>query len=339
LSWSENLIRVFYGTDDFSIHEALIEIKTSLGEVSMLDANSLHLAGAKLRLDELQAAVQTMPFFGNQRLVVVSGLLGRFEAKEKRPAARKSAKSQEEETPLHQSMADIINGAPDSTVIVLIDDDVSKSNLLLKLLTPKADIRVFSPLKGLQLETWTRNCVKKAGGKISEEALKTLIGLVGSDLWIMHSEIEKLVLYAADRTIEIADVQKLVGLSREASIFTLVDAIIDGRLNLAQQSMSELLDAGAVPSYILVMLARQLRFLVRAKELKSYGQSESAVQGVLGLADFPFRKTMDQAARYSMERLRDFYHRLLETDLSIKTGKYGDELALTLLIAELCSHK
>ena len=333
------MIHVFYGTDDFSIHEALLEIKTSLGEASALDANTLSLAGAKLRPDELQVAVQALPFFGDKRLVIVDGLLGRFEAKEKRVSSKKSSKTQEGEAPLHQVFAGIINNVPDSTVLVLVDGEINKSNLLLKLLESQTDIRIFAPIKGAQLETWTRKWVKKAGGQIDEEALKMLVRLVGSDLWVMRGEIEKLVLYTAGNTIKSTDVQKLVGLSREASIFTLVDAIITGRINLAQQSMSELLDSSSAPSYILVMLARQFRFLVRAKELKSSGKSDGEIQSALGLAEYPFRKVIDQVSRYSMPLLHDFYHQLLETDLHIKTGKYDDELALTLLIADLCSKK
>jgi DNA polymerase III delta subunit len=37
-----------------------------------------------------------------------------------------------------------------------------------------------------------------------------------------------------------------------------------------------------------------------------------------------------------MERLREVYNKLLETDLAIKTGKYDGELALNLLVADLC---
>ena len=69
----------------------------------------------------------------------------------------------------------------------------------------------------------------------------------------------------------------------------------------------------------------------------SNGQSDNSIQGSLGLADYPFRKIIEQASRYSMPRLKVFYHSLLDTDLSIKTGKYDDELALTILISDLCS--
>ena len=35
-------------------------------------------------------------------------------------------------------------------------------------------------------------------------------------------------------------------------------------------------------------------------------------------------------------RLKEVYHRLLEADLAIKTGRYDSELALNILAAELC---
>jgi DNA polymerase-3 subunit delta len=332
------LIYILYGADDFSIHEALDEIKKGLGEPSILSANTSRLDGARLRPDELENAVQSVPFFGEKRLVIIYGLLGRFEPREKRGAAPKTAKPPKEgESELHKTFAHLINSAPESSVLVLFDGEIGKSNALLKEISAKADIRLFASLKGIQMENWAKKRITQVGGTISEEALKSLVRLVGSDLWVMNGEIEKMVLYTAGRSIESEDVKKLVGLSREASIFTLVDAIVDGRLNLANQSMNEMLESGAAPSYVLVMLARQLRLIVRAKELKNTGQSESNIQGALGLGDFPFRKTLEQTSRYTMARLRDFYHRLLDTDLAIKTGRYDDELALTILVSELCS--
>jgi DNA polymerase-3 subunit delta len=45
---------------------------------------------------------------------------------------------------------------------------------------------------------------------------------------------------------------------------------------------------------------------------------------------------LEQAARYSMPRIKQVYQQLLDTDIAIKTGKYTEELALNILIAELC---
>ena len=70
---------------------------------------------------------------------------------------------------------------------------------------------------------------------------------------------------------------------------------------------------------------------------KKQKKSEAEIQNRLGLkSEFAVRRTLEQASRYSLRRLKEIYHRLLEADLSIKTGKYDGELALNILIAELC---
>jgi DNA polymerase-3 subunit delta len=77
--------------------------------------------------------------------------------------------------------------------------------------------------------------------------------------------------------------------------------------------------------------------IVLARELSNQRKPKTEIQSKLGLtSDFALRKTLEQASRYSLPRLKEVYSHLLETDLSIKTGKYNAELALNILIAELC---
>ena len=104
----------------------------------------------------------------------------------------------------------------------------------------------------------------------------------------------------------------------------------------AEQLLEDLLQHGASPAYLLAMLSRQVRLLVRAKELVRQRKSDVEIQSRLGLAPYPLRKTMEQAQRYPMERLKDVYLKLLEADLYIKRGKYDGKLALNILVAELC---
>ena len=55
--------------------------------------------------------------------------------------------------------------------------------------------------------------------------------------------------------------------------------------------------------------------------------------------EFVWQKTLEQTNMYSFDRLKELYHKLLDTDIAIKTGKYNDELALNILIAEMCAKK
>jgi len=126
-------------------------------------------------------------------------------------------------------------------------------------------------------------------------------------------------------------------LSRKASrltIFELVDTIIKG--GEAQHALVKLTSSGANPNYILFMLARQIRLLLRIKALEASGATEGEIRQKLAISsDFVWQKTKYLSQRYSLDELKEVYQRLLETDRSIKSGQSDPELALHLLVAEL----
>jgi DNA polymerase-3 subunit delta len=75
------LLHILIGEDDFSIHQALDTIKKSLGDPASLMPNTMVLEGDKVTPEQLRAACETVPFLADKRLVVVDGLLERFEPK------------------------------------------------------------------------------------------------------------------------------------------------------------------------------------------------------------------------------------------------------------------
>ena len=130
----------------------------------------------------------------------------------------------------------------------------------------------------------------------------------------------------------------VVSYAREANVFAMVDALIEGRAARAAPLLHQLLQEGDTAPHLLVMITRQLRLLVQAKELSLKGFSPSEVKARLDLAsDYVLNKALEQGRRYSMGRLEQVYRKLLEADLSIKRGLWKGELALDLLVAELCA--
>ena len=181
------------------------------------------------------------------------------------------------------------------------------------------------------------NRIIEDGSKISLPALNLLIRLIGSNLWVMSSELNKLATYAYGRQIEEKDVKALVSYTQQSSVFSLVDAIMEFKANESESLLQQLMDKGATASYLLAMLYRQMRLIVRARDLKRQGVKEPDMRQRLGVAsDYVVKKTLEQAARYSMPRIKQVYQQLLDTDIAIKTGKYTEELALNILVAELC---
>jgi DNA polymerase-3 subunit delta len=341
LKWrgSLALIYVLYGPDDFSSRQALIEIKQGLGDGENLPHNTTELEGARLTAGELRAAAEAFPFFGDRRLVIVRGLLARFDTSRKAPPA-KSARSAETKAELAAELAAIMNGAPPSTVLVLMDGeleskDPAKTNPLVKELKG-AEVRAFPLLKGPALEKWIRLRTQSGGSQISAEAVTLLAASVGGDLWVMAGEIDKLIAYADGRQIEKSDIERMVPASQEAGIFELVDSVMSGQRTRANQLLTRLLADGQSPIYLLFMITRQLRQLVRYKAMQLEGYTPDVMLARMGVLDFIYRKIAGQAGRYSLEQLKAFYRRLLEADIAIKSGGCDEDLALTLLVADLC---
>ena len=330
------MLYILWGPDDFSLNQALEEIKRGMGDPAALSTNTTTLDGQQMTLAQLKTVCETFPFLAERRLVIVRGLLERFESKSRPRRQKKTAQLTDQENEL-KLLGNYVGQIPDSTTLVLIDSEIKASNPLLKELSSKAEVRSFLLMREARLRQWVQQRVAQEGGSISPGAVDLLVKLVGGNLWIMANEINKLVIFASGRCIEEGDVKVVVSYVQQANVFAMVDAILEFKVKVAEQLLQQLLQWGAPPTYLLAMLSRQVRMIVRAKVLKSQGESKIDIQNKLGLtSEFILRKTLEQADRYSLGRIKEVYHKLLEVDLSIKTGKYDGELAFNLLIAELC---
>ncbi len=328
------MLYILLGQDDFSIHQSLEEIKAGICDQALLAANTATLDGQKVTVDQLRTVCETVPFLAEKRLVIITGLLERFEPKSRSSQRKKITGDQQNE---HKLLANCISEIPGSTILVLIDSKVKNNNPLFKKVSDKAEVRNFPLIRDAKLHQWIQRRVVEAGGSISPRAVDLMGRLVGSDLWNMANEIDKLILFAAGHRIEEEDVRAVVSHTQQANVFAMADAILDFRAAVAQQLLQQLLQRGAAPAYLLVVLSRQVRMIVRARELRTQGKSKIEIQNRLGLTlQFALRRTLERVDRYPLKRLMDVYHRLLEADLAIKTGKYEGELALNILIAELC---
>jgi DNA polymerase-3 subunit delta len=324
------LISVLFGLDDFSLRQKLEGIKSTLGDKESLYLNTTVLDGCGLTASHLIGICNTIPFLANYRLVIVEGLLERFE---------QSASGKRSQISEWQGLTDFVPTKPASTVLVLIDGKIAKGNPLLKGLAKVAKMHEFPPLKGLRLQQWIQSRVAEQGAGIAPRAVRTLIETAGEDLWVLANEIEKLSLYAKGRNIEEGDVQRVASSAREANVFAMVDAIAEKRLPAAMRLLHQLLTEGTPATHLLTMMSRQVRLMVQAKELSRQPRlSPEEKREQLGVsANYPIEKLLSQSADHSGARLLEIYAKVLETDMAIKTGKWQDDLALDILVADVCS--
>ncbi len=327
------MLYILHGQDSFSLEQIVRKIKADLGDRETVAANTTNLDGKRLTLGELKNKCDTVPFLCSHRLVIVEGLLGRFDAKQGQARSRKGRLRNGLEG--WEGIDSCIEQMPETTVLILVEDEVKDSNPLLKKISSLAEVRTFPVLRGKDLKAWIRQRMKGEGGTVTPEAVNLLAELIGGDLWAMESEIQKLLIHSQDRPVSEDDVRQLSSCIQEASVFALVDAVAEGRTELAQRLLHRLCDEGVPPTYVLTMITRQFRLIAQARDLGK-GLSRLQVQDRLGLkSSYALDKTLSQAKLYDFEGVKLAYGKLLETDLAIKTGQYSDKLALELLVTEL----
>ena len=304
-----------------------------MGPPETREANTHPFAAPQVSPGQLRAVCEAMPFLAERRLVMVEGVLSQFSPRQGRDAPEQSSQPQLGEW---QGIEALAKAMPPTTMLVFVDGELPQTNPLLKLLQSFAEVRHFPLLKGDVLDRWAKEQVSQRGGQITPGPLRLLTGFAGEDQRVLENEIEKLCLYAHGRPIVEEDVRLLVPETRDASIFAVVDALLEGRPAVAARLLHKLRDEDASLSRILFMVQRQLRLDVLAKEHLEAGLKPEEVGKSLSIRqEFVLRKTLDQARRYPWPRLRLLYKRLLDADLSVKRGHADEGLALDLLIGEL----
>ena len=332
---------LIYG-DSFLVSQALRDLETEKGATGLLEANTHRLAGAQVKLPELLSVCLALPFMDSCRLIVVDGLLTLGERQSSRGRAGGRA-SNDGRTPgggnilgEWEALAQRIPEMPETTLLIFKDGPLAGSNSLLQSLLPVAQAHHVTSPSGEGLARWIKTTAGNKGTGISPAAIKSLVDLIGSDLWTLDQELEKLSLYASGRSIEQDDVRQMVSQVKEANIFSAVDAMIGGQPGVALNLLRQLKEDGREAPYIIGMIGRQLRLMALARDLTERGVPQGEMGKRLGVASqYAVRKTVEQTRRHSREDLNWRYRRLLNTDLAIKRGRLNPDMALELLVLEL----
>ena len=322
------MINILYGDDDLTLREALAEMKGRIAPDELRDVNISTLDGARVSYDELISTCSTVPFLSEKRMVIVEGLLSRFESR---------TSTKDEKSKQWDGLAEFLAVMPESTDLVLVDGRVNGANPLLKKLRPISKVSTFQMPGVRDLPQWIKARSEKLGVRIEPRAIQTLADTIGRDTRVIDQELQKLALYRAGEEVRRVDVESLVSHAREFSIFQGVDAVIEGRPGLAIQSFHKLLDDGRPATYVISMIARQIRLLLIAKDLRGEGVPDSEMGARLSLSGYPLQKTLEQERNFTTQQLTAIHHKLLMADVAIKTGELDEQLALDILTADLAS--
>lgn len=207
--------------------------------------------------------------------------------------------------------------------------------LFKKLTAKNVSFQEFENLSGAKLEAWIRKEIESRGGKFEAQAVRALADYVGSDLYRMSNEIDKLISFKAGQTVLAADVEIQVKAKLENDIFKTVDALAARRGSQAIKLLHQHLEEGESEIYLLSMLVYQFRNLLLVKSQAEKGLSFDVLAKKLKMHPFVLRKSFDQSRNFTYKFLSQIYERLFEIDVAIKSGRLEPGLALDLAVKEI----
>lgn len=315
-------VTLIYGNDEFAMRRRLDQFHTLFADASSAAMNTAQLEARTMSEDDLNNAVNAMPFLAKQRLVMLSNPSARYG----NPQSRKK-------------FFEFMEKVPPTAKLIITEGveprDEEKHWLIKWIRKAGLGLERYALPAQAEMPGWIIRQAKQQGGQIDSHAAARLAEMVGPDPRQAAQEIAKLLSYVNwARPINVEDVEAVSIVTAEAGIFDMVDALALGNGRTAQKLLRRMLeDADAFSVW--PMIIRQFRLLLLAREVIEQGGGEIETVQVLGVHPFVAKKAFGQARRFSLAALERIYHKLLDIDEAAKTGRTPLDVALEMLVVEL----
>jgi DNA polymerase-3 subunit delta len=326
------VVSILHGNDTVAIQESLSRLGTAMGDPGTVEMNTTHLDLRQASPDDFYQAVMALPFFGASRMVIVAHPFARLNSE----AAR-------------LSFLRVLENIPETTHLILLVEDqimrndwetLNQKHWLIQWLAnhpDRAELKAFLLPALKAMPEWIRKHALASGGQFTPQAAVELMGVTGNDTLAASQEIEKLLTYVdRKRPVEPDDVQILTNPVEMKDVFAMVDALSTGDAHTALHVLHGLFEQQD-GDRLFGLVVRQIRLLLQAREVVSEGKSIDVMLAEikdLNRSRFVAEKIAGQTRRFSLDKLRAAYHRLLALDEAVKLSQINPELALETFVVE-----
>ncbi len=305
------------GPEVYQCRNALELIKSAVLAPGAESFDFTEFRAGEVGADQIVEAANTFPMLSRKRLVLVTD-------------AHALGDSEQE------SLLEAADTISPRSLLVFYGVEFDRRTRFYREMQDKHWVAEFPKLKGPALERWAVSFLQRQGYRCSPAAIARLVALAGSDMQSVAGELEKLMLYAGSaKTIPDEAVDRMVGESRQQSIFELIDAVARRDRNASLRSLSNLLGMGEPPLMIVAMLARHCRQVLTAKDLLARGAGVREAAAAAQVPPFLADAFMRQARDADTGRMREMHIRLAGIDRKLKTSRADGRLLLENLICTL----
>ena len=225
-------------------------------------------------------------------------------------------------------IADSVN--PNNSILIDWDGKLNK-DIQKTYIFKNFEKKIFNnPVNKNEEIKWIQSLANSYDLDLDYNAAKYLSDINDWDSLSIFNEIKKLsVIFNSDqksKNLGVDDIKHHISSPRHKyKIFALVDDLIMFREQKALFQLNEFVASGAGFSYLISMIARQIRIIASAKSRIEEGQNMTEINKSLGLPSYVFNLTIQLAKQMSFDRIKNLSDILLEHDLKFKTSTIPEE--------------
>ncbi len=276
--------------------------------------NYHYFQGKGLDVKELISLGDTMPFFGEKRLILVEDS-GFFKA-----AA--------------DELAAWLPAMPETTCLLFVEEAADKRSKLYKRVKELGYAAEMKRQDSAHLSRWAASILARNGRKVTSATMNLFLERTGDDMEQIWMELEKLISYTmGSDVVTPEDVEAVTSVQVSNRIFEMVSAMVAGKTKQAMGLFQDLLSLKEPPMRILFLIARQFNQLLQVKELTAQKKGRSEIAARLKVPPFVAGKLSAQAGAFSAEELLGLVNECVEAEEAVKTGRMDGRLAVELLLA------
>jgi len=237
-------------------------------------------------------------------------------------------------------IAEVLSDVPDYCTVVFTYVTVPwKPDKRLKKLwdaiVSNGNVVAFEKQSQRDLIAWVTRHFAAEHKRISTDLCAYLIDITGGTMTALSGEISKICAYSGADEIKKTDIDAVTEPVLDAVVFQMTDLLGQGRFSDALLKLSQLFKMQQEPVAILGAVGGHFRKISTARILLDNGKNAGELMKLYGLGDYPARKIMDTARRFSQEFCKKSAMLIMETDYKMKTSFDDPERLLELLLLQL----
>lgn len=316
---------VFCGLDEELIKSSIDPIIKKVLDKDFLDLNFIKIDGLTSTFDEIENACETLPFFGDKKVVLVYR------------ANFLKDKPDKEGAKTYTEILKYIKDLPQHTILImyyLFNDkrDTPKKNKKLSTLDKYVRVVHCDKLKKDKYYKKIEDIFKENGRTIGKVQLKYFADKVQNNFDIIKREIDKLDCYALGRELTKEDIDKLIPNKSEDDIFDLVEYISLRKVEKAIDLLDELLFKADQHMLIISSIENHFKRLYEIKIYLLKGKKLEFFISKYRLPQFVCEKLMNQASKFSLKQLNQLIKVCVNTEIKLKSSTTDKQMEMELML-------